>query len=200
MHQIMMLYCTETIWPLIKKKFPKAELHIYGAYESHKISQLHNEKEGFFIKGFAEDVNKVMQNAKVCLAPLRFGAGLKGKLTDAMQNGTPCVMSTIAAEGMFGELEPNGFIEDHPDRFAERAVTLYHEVDVWNKAQLNGFKVLNNRFNKIDFESVFSNRITELLKDLKSLRQNNFIGQLLRHQTLRSTKYMSKWIEEKNKH
>ena len=196
----VVLYIKETIWPLIKKKFPKAELHIYGAYESHKISQLHNEKEGFFIKGFAEDVNKVMQNAKVCLAPLRFGAGLKGKLTDAMQNGTPCVMSTIAAEGMFGELEPNGFIEDHPDRFAERAVTLYHEVDVWNKAQLNGFKVLNNRFNKIDFESDFSNRITELLKDLKSHRQNNFIGQLLRYQTLRSTKYMSKWIEEKNKH
>jgi hypothetical protein len=189
----------QTIWPLIRKQLPKAELHIYGAYESQKVLQLHNNKEGFFIKGFTEDVNKVMQNAKVCLAPLRFGAGLKGKLTDAMQNGTPCVMSFIAAEGMFGKLVPNGFIEDQPDHFAERAVALYLEVDVWGKAQRNGFNVLNNRFNKIVFESDFSNRIIELITDLKSHRQYNFIGQLLRHQTLQSTKYMSKWIEAKNR-
>jgi hypothetical protein len=140
-----------------------------------------------------------MQNAKVCLAPLRFGAGLKGKLTDAMQNGTPCVMSFIAAEGMFGKLVPNGFIEDQRDHFAERAVVLYQEVDVWGKAQRNGFNVLNNRFNKTVFESDFSNRIIELITDLKSHRQYNFIGQLLRHQTLQSTKYMSKWIEAKNR-
>ncbi len=196
----------QTIWPLIRKQLPKAELHIYGAYESQKVSQLHNKKEGFFIKGFTEDVNKVMQNAKVCLAPLRFGAGLKGKLTDAMQNGTPCAMSTIAAEGMFGdekrilnEVEVNGFIEDQSDRFAEHAVELYQGADLWTKAQRNGFNVLNNRFNKTDFESDFSNRIAELLKGLKWHRQNNFMGQLLRHQTLQSTKYMSKWIEAKNR-
>lgn len=192
------LYLKQTIWPLIKKQLPKAELHIYGAYESQKVTQLHNEKEGFFIKGFAEDVNEVMQKAKICLAPLRFGAGLKGKLADAMQNGTPCAMSTFAAEGMFGNLEPNGFIEEHPERFAELAVAVYNEQDVWTKAQKNGFEVLNSRFNKINFESDFSNRITELLKNLKSHRQNNFSGQIIRHQTLQSTKYMSKWIEAKN--
>jgi hypothetical protein len=196
----------QTIWPLIRKQLPKAELHIYGAYESQKVLQLHNKKEGFFIKGFTEDVNKVMQNAKVCLAPLRFGAGLKGKLTDAMQNGTPCVMSTIAAEGMFGdekgvlnEVEVNGFIEDQPDRFVKCAVELYQGAALWAKAQPNGFNVLNNRFNKTDFESDFSNKIAELLKGLKLHRQNNFIGQLLRHQTLQSIKYMSKWIEAKNR-
>lgn len=196
----------QIIWPLIRKQLPKAELHIYGAYESQKVLQLHNKKEGFFIKGFTEDVNKVMQNAKVCLAPLRFGAGLKGKLTDAMQNGTPCAMSTIAAEGMFGDekgvlndVEVNGFIEDQPDRFAKCAVELYQGAALWVKAQRNGFNVLNNRFNKTDFESDFSNRIAELLKGLKLHRQNNFMGQLLRHQTLQSTKYMSKWIEAKNR-
>jgi hypothetical protein len=189
----------QTIWPLIRKQLPKAELHIYGAYESQKVLQLHNNKEGFFIKGFTEDVNKVMQNAKVCLAPLRFGAGLKGKLIDAMQNGTPSAISVIAAEGMFGKLVPNGFIEDQRDLFAERAVALYQEADVWGKAQRNGFKVLNGRFNKTVFESDFSNRIIELITDLKSHRQYNFIGQLLRHQTLQSTKYMSKWIEAKNR-
>uniref|UniRef100_UPI0040476372 hypothetical protein n=1 Tax=Mariniflexile sp. TaxID=1979402 RepID=UPI0040476372 len=62
-------------------------MHVYGAYANQKVNQLHNQKEGFLIKGFAEDVNEVMQKAKICLATVRFGAGLKGKLADAMQNG-----------------------------------------------------------------------------------------------------------------
>ncbi|HEX9600102.1 MAG TPA: glycosyltransferase family 4 protein, partial [Mariniflexile sp.] len=111
------LYLKETLWKLIKKQLPNAELHIYGAYASQKVNQLHNEKDHFLIKGFADDVNKMMQNVKVCLAPIRFGAGLKGKLMDAMQNGTPCVTTTVGAEGMFGDFEPNGFVEDEPEAF-----------------------------------------------------------------------------------
>lgn len=193
------LHLKQTIWPLIRRELPKAELHIYGAYESQKVSQLHNEKQDFLIKGFAEDVNEVMQKAKICLAPLRFGAGLKGKLVDAMQNGTPCVMSSIAAEGMFGEMEANGFIENDAKAFATKAITLYNDSKIWHNKQENGFTVNNERFNKTDFESGFENRIDELIKNLKSHRQNNFMGNLLRHQTLQSSKYMSKWIEEKSK-
>jgi glycosyltransferase involved in cell wall biosynthesis len=193
------LYLKQNIWPLIRQQLPKTELHIYGAYESQKVTQLHNAKEGFIIKGFAEDVNLVMQNAKVCLAPLRFGAGLKGKLVDAMQSGTPSAMSRIAAEGMFGELELNGFVEDNPEEFTRQAVELYTNSQIWKSKQIHGFKVLNERFNKVDFESYFADRIKELQMNLKTHRQNNFIGNLLQHQTLQSTKYMSKWIEEKNR-
>ena len=195
----VVLYLKQTIWPLIKIQLQNAELHIYGAYESQKVLQLNNKKEGFLIKGFAKDVNEVMQKAKVCLAPLRFGAGLKGKLVDAMQNGTPSVMSSIAAEGMFGEMEPNGFVEDDAIEFARKTVELYSDSQVWNRKQGLGFSVINNRFNKTDFQSDFSERITELFKNLKGHRQNNFIGNLIQHQSLQSTKYMSKWIEAKNK-
>lgn len=206
------LYLKQTIWPLIRKQLSKAELHIYGAYESQKVTQLHNEKEGFLIKGFAEDVNAVMKNAKVCLAPLRFGAGLKGKLVDAMQNGTPCVMSSIAAEGMFSfnacQTEPveisleditNGFIEDQPETFAQKAVELYTNGNLWKTKQEHGFSILENRFNKVHFTQDFAKLIASLQSNLKPHRENNFIGNLLQHQTLQSTKYMSKWIEEKNR-
>ena len=192
------LYLKQTIWPLIRQQLPKAELHIYGAYESQKVTQLNNKKDGFLIKGFAKDVNEVMQNAKVCLASLRFGAGLKGKLIDAMQNGTPCVMSSIAAEGMFGNLEANGFIDDNPDAFANKAVELYSNFEIWKQHQENGFKVLNQRFSQLDFEAEFSSHIESLCENLKTHRQQNFIGQLFMHQTMQSTKYMSKWIEAKN--
>ncbi|MBO6879623.1 glycosyltransferase family 4 protein [Winogradskyella sp.] len=193
------LHLKQTIWPLIRRELPKAELHIYGAYESQKVSQLHNEKQGFLIKGFAQDVNQVMQKSTVCLAPLRFGAGLKGKLIDAMQNATPCVMSSIAAEGMFGELEANGFIENDAKAFAEKAITLYNNSETWQNKQENGFTVINERFNKADFESEFAQKVVNLKTNLKTHRQNNFIGNLLQHQTLQSTKYLSKWIEAKNK-
>lgn len=192
------LYLKQRIWPLIKQQLPTAELHIYGAYKSQKVTQLNNAKDRFLIKGFAEDVNVVMQNAKICMAALRFGAGLKGKLTDAMQNGTPCAMSSIAAEGMFNNLEPNGCIEDNPEIFAKKAIALYTNSKIWNTKQNNGFKVLNQRFNKTNFEANFALKIKDLTKHLKAHRQVNFIGQLLYHQTLQSTKYMSKWIEVKN--
>ena len=193
------LYLKQSIWPLIRKQLPKAELHIYGAYESQKVTQLNNTKEGFIIKGFAEEVNEVMQKAKVCLAALRFGAGLKGKLVDAMQNGTPCILTTIAAEGMFGGLEANGFIEDDAISIANKAVELYNSSELWKAKQQNGFQILNQRFDTSNFEEGFSLHIQELVRNLKTHRQGNFIGQLFRHQTMQSTKYMSKWIEAKNK-
>lgn len=194
-----LVYLKQAIWPLIRTQLPNIELHIYGAYESQKVTQLHNEKEGFMIKGFAEDVDEVMEQAKVCLAPLRFGAGLKGKLVDAMQSGTPCVMSSIAAEGMFGDLAPNGLIANEPEQIAKNAIELYKDAKKWQQYQLNGFRILNDRFNITLFENELAKKVEHLRTNLKAHRQNNFIGNLLQHQMLQSTKYLSKWIEEKNK-
>ncbi|MBJ7881779.1 glycosyltransferase family 4 protein [Gelidibacter salicanalis] len=193
------LYLKETIWPLIKLQLPNAKLHVYGAYASQKVTQLHQDASGFLIKGYAKDVHKVMANAKVCLAPLRFGAGLKGKLVDAMLNGTPCAMSSIAAEGMFGDLKPNGCVEDDPHGFAEQAVQLYQEEMLWKEKQQHGFTVIQERFNKATFHTLFFKTISAIMVQLEEHRHENFTGQMLQHHALQSTKYMSKWIEEKNR-
>ncbi|WP_299390495.1 glycosyltransferase [uncultured Gelidibacter sp.] len=193
------LYLKEAIWPLIKQQLPGAKLHIYGAYESQKVRQLHHETSGFLIKGYAEDVHEVMAKARVCLAPLRFGAGLKGKLVDAMLNGTPCVMTSIAAEGMFGNLPANGLIEDDPQVFADNAVQLYQNELLWKEMQQHGFKIINERFNKAHFHELFFKTLNDITSELQKHRHSNFTGQMLQHHALQSTKYMSKWIEEKNK-
>lgn len=187
------------IWPNIRKALPSAEMHIYGAYSSQKVNQLNNAKEGFLIKGRAEDVNEVMKNAKVCLSPLRFGAGLKGKIFDAMQNGTPNVTSSIGSEGISQNLPFGGFVEDDFKCFADKAIQLYSDENLWLESQQNGFDILNSNFNKIEFEEKFFNRINFLLLNIAQHRKSNFIGTMLVHHTLQSTKYMSKWIEEKNK-
>ncbi len=192
------LYLKETIWPLIRKQLPKAELHVYGAYASQKVNQLHNDKEGFLIKGFAEDVNVVMQNARVCLAPIRFGAGLKGKLVDAMKNGTPFITTRIGAEGMIGDMEPNGFIEDNPKLFSNKAIALFQNETIWKAKGENGFDIINHRFNRKEHKDKILKVITEITQQLNQHRHNNFTGQMLHHHMLQSTKFMSKWIEEKN--
>jgi glycosyltransferase involved in cell wall biosynthesis len=193
------LYLKKSIWSLIRKQLPKDEIHIYGAYVTQQILELHNEKEGFLIKGFVKDAQKVVGNAKVCLAPLRFGAGIKGKLTEAMQNGTPSVTSTIGVEGMHADLPWNGFIEDTSEKFAEKAVELYSNKSVWEKSQQNGIKIINQIYDKEKLSVPFLKHIKNLQINIRLHRAQNFIGAMLQRHTLQSTKYLSKWIEEKGK-
>jgi len=98
------------IWQNIRKQLPKVEVHIYGAYVTQQIQQLHKPEEGFVVKGFAENAIEVVKKAKVVLAPIRFGAGIKGKLTEAMMCGTPSVTTKIGAEGMYDDLPWNGIV------------------------------------------------------------------------------------------
>jgi glycosyltransferase involved in cell wall biosynthesis len=185
-------------WKSIKKQLPEAELHIYGAYVSEKAKQLHNEKEGFLIKGRAESVADVYSKAKILLAPIPYGAGLKGKLFEAMQLGLPSITTKMGAEAMNGNLDWNGFITSDEDDFVKKAVELYANKSLWETAQKNGYEIIEKRFKKELFATDFMNRIEELQLDLKTHRNQNFLGQILQHQSLQSTKYMSKWIESKN--
>ncbi len=189
----------EQIWPLIRKQLPEAQLNIYGAYPSEKVRQLHNSKDGFIIKGRAEDAIDVLSSAKVLLAPLRFGAGLKGKFIDAMQSGTPSVTTSVGAEGMQGGWSWPGAIEDDFKIFAKASISFYKKEEKWSQAQQQGATLLKANFNKADFEGDLINRINALRAGLQVHRTHNFTGLMLQHHAMRSTKFMSKWIEEKNR-
>lgn len=192
-------FLNKEIWPVIHSKLPLAKMLVYGAYLTQKVLELNSPKMNFLVKGRAEDALEVIREARVVLAPLRFGAGIKGKLLEAMQCGTPSVTTSIGAESMKGDLDWNGFIADDPNDFAAKAIELYANALLWKECQKNGFEILENRYQRSDFETAFLERISMLLQDLKAHRNTNFIGAILQHHTLSSTKYMSKWIEEKNK-
>jgi glycosyltransferase involved in cell wall biosynthesis len=192
-------YLKEAIWPSIKKQFPDAILEVYGAYPSQKVLQLHQPKNGFFIMGRAEDANEVVKNARVVLAPIRFGAGLKGKLLEAMQCGTPSVTSTIGSEAMHANLPWNGFVSDNIKEFAARAISLFQDENLWKQSQKNGIAIVNEYYQKEKYSDRLINAVNSLLNNSESHRLHNFMGSLLHHHTLKSTKYMAKWIEAKNK-
>jgi glycosyltransferase involved in cell wall biosynthesis len=192
------LHLKQNIWPLIHKELPNARMLVYGAYASKQIEQLNDPKKQFFIMGRAEDAHKMIKNARVFLAPLRFGAGLKGKLADAMICGTPSLTSSVGAEAMHGTFPWPGYITDQNQEFAENAVKLYTNELLWNNASKNGFEIINQLFDKALHREPFMERVEYTITNSLTHRQNNFIGNMLMHHTLSSTKYLSKWIQLKN--
>ncbi len=187
------------IWPLIRKELPKVRLNIYGAYPGQKVLDLHNEKEGFIVHGRVDDAIQATAKSKISLAPLRFGAGIKGKLLEAMSVGTPTVTTSIGAEAMILNNQWCGVIEDDFELFAKAAVELYRNTEKWKLAQYNGFEILEHKFNEKTFEINFKNTLINLSENLKAIRIKNVTGSLLKHHSVQSSKYLSKWIMEKNK-
>ncbi len=188
------------IWGLIRKKLPNAELHVYGAYCKEKHFQLSEPSNGFYIKGFAEDALEVISNSKVLLAPLRFGAGIKGKLIEAMLTGTPSVTTSIGKEGIVedGNNWP-GAIFDAPGKFAEAAIELYSNNALWSVETKKINKLLQMKFSKEGHYEKFKMLIDARVSNLENYRSKNIMGNILNYHTNRSTKFMSMWIEEKNK-
>jgi len=192
-------YLKEEIWPVIRKQLPEAALRVYGAYPSQKVTALHSPRQGFYIMGRAEDALEVIGQARVLLAPLRYGAGLKGKLMDAMRCGTPNVTTSIGAEGMRGGLEWSGRIADTTSAIADAAVELYTDKALWEQSRRNGIAIVHTLFGKKANEERLLTAVSEIRKNLPAHRATNFTGAMLMHHTISGTKYMAKWIEEKNR-
>lgn len=192
-------YLKSIIWPLIRQQLPNAKLRVYGAYLPQQVKGMHNPAHGILVQGRAAVVQTVMEQAKVCLAPLRFGAGSKGKLLDAMRYGTPSVTTPIGAEGMHGILDWNGKIENNPQAFANAAVELYTDQQQWQQAQAQGKTLIDTLYAKNTLKTMLVTTIANVQNSLLEHRQENFIGSLLQHQSMAATKFMGKWIEEKNR-
>ena len=188
------------IWGLIRRELPNAELHIYGAYSKDKHHEMNDSDSGFYIKGFADDALNVISNAKVLLAPLRFGAGIKGKLIEAMITGTPSVTTSIGKEGIVSDdiIWP-GAVFDNPELLAKSAVELYSKNELWDDAVNKISTILEDRFPKELHYFRFKKLLENKIKKIHQFRSENLIGNILNYNTNRSTKFMSLWIEAKSK-
>ena len=140
-----------------------------------------------------------MKSARVCLAPLRFGAGIKGKLADAMLAGTPSVTTSIGAESMHDDLPWPGLIADDAQAFADDAVQLYQDSALWQASQQNATAILQQCFNKVEQGARLMHQLAVANEEIGQRRLQNFVGRMLRHHQHKSSYYMARWIEEKNR-
>lgn len=187
------------LWPKIRKRLPQATLSVYGAYLPQHVLQFHEETQGFLVKGWVEDLDAVLQQTRINLAPLRFGAGIKGKLVDAMRNGLPSITTPIGVEGMHANLPWAGHVATDDNDFINAAVQYYQNPEQWQLAQQKGINIINQVYGHEKLKGRLFAKIDGITADLNTHRAQNFIGQMLQHQSLAATKFMGKWIEEKHK-
>ncbi|MBT0587256.1 glycosyltransferase [Alteromonas oceanisediminis] len=192
------LWLAQSLWPQISQRLPDAQLHVYGAYPPAKAMQLHSPKRRFFVQGWADSAHAVLSNARVCLAPLRFGAGVKGKFLDAIQTLTPSVTTSIGCEGITTPENWPGICADQEQQIIDAAVELYQDQSVWGIAQARCQSLLHSQNHTEDDQRSLINRLTALMASLPYHRENNFLGAMLRHHSLASTRYMTQWIAAKN--
>jgi glycosyltransferase involved in cell wall biosynthesis len=188
-------WCSQEIWPKIQEALPKAEMHAYGAYGDRYARELHRPEKGFYFKGRAEEALSTMAHYRVNLAPLRFGAGLKGKIFDGFQTGTPSVVTPIAAEGIF---RGGGWAHESAESFAGAAIKLYQDPELWRMRQEAERSVCRERFAASHWRPRLPEIFRRAYRDRRSRREANFTGQMLRHHHHRSTEFLSRWIEAKH--
>ena len=192
-------YLKDALWPMIRKLLPGANLHVYGAYLPQSIQNMHDDAQGFLVKGWIADLEAVVSASKVVLAPLRFGAGIKGKLALAMQCGTPSVTTPIGAEGLVDKESWSGQIGNTPEALGAAAVALYQSESQWISAQQRGFEILADRFPEKEIQKRLFHQIRTIQQNLRTHRLANTIGRILQQEAYASTKFMGRWIEEKNR-
>ena len=96
------------------------------------------------ITGFVEDLNPLLDKMRVSVAPLRYGAGIKGKIGSAMAVGLPVVATPLAAEGMSLTDGENILVADGAEAFADAIVRLYQDEALWNQISHNGLAFADN--------------------------------------------------------
>lgn len=119
------------IWPLIHKQLPEVHFHLIGSKAPERIRSLSG--DGVIFHGFVESLQPFLSDCRLAVAPLRYGAGVKGKVNMSMAHGQPGVATPAAVEGMFAEHERELLVADDAESFAAEVVRLYQDEDLWNR-------------------------------------------------------------------
>lgn len=139
------LWFVDNVWPLFHKRFPSVPLHLVGGFAPPEIMELDG-REGISYLGHVEDLAPLLQAATVAIAPLRYGAGIKGKIGMALGAGLPNVCTPIAVEGMFLENEEHVLIARDEGMFADRLERLHTDEKLWKRLSDNGKELIHKKF------------------------------------------------------
>jgi len=148
------------ILPKIRACLPDVELTIIGSNMGSKLSDC--EVPGVKLAGYVEDIVPHLERARISVAPLRFGAGVKGKVNLSMSYGVPVVATPVAAEGMGAVSGRDILIAENDTVFADHVVSLYQNRQLWNSLSGEGLKLIENRYSL----SVAKSSLSEVLNSL----------------------------------
>ncbi|RYG99129.1 MAG: glycosyltransferase [Alphaproteobacteria bacterium] len=122
-------YFVDTIWPIIQAGAPGARFYVVGSNPPQRVLDLAS--DSVIVTGRVDDLQPYLDRSRVCVCPIRYGAGVKGKVTTAMAHGLPVVATTIAAEGMGVVAGRDLLVEDDPAAFAQAVLSVYRDAALW---------------------------------------------------------------------
>jgi len=132
------LFFVQKIYPLVSEHLPDAKFYIIGDKAPPEIVALATER--IVIAGWQRDIRPFFDSAKLSVAPLRFGAGIKGKINQSMGFGVPVVATTLAVEGMPLINRKDILVADEAEDFAHALIELYESEALWNRLSENGIR------------------------------------------------------------
>jgi len=159
------VWFTRSIWPLIHAELPDLVFHLIGSKAPEQVRALHG--NGVHFHGFVESLEPWLDDCRIAVAPLRYGAGIKGKVNISMSRGQPVVATPMAVEGMFAKPGRDVLVAESAEDFAASVIRLYQDEALWNQVSVSGLENVRQYF------SVETARLGlhELIKSLESGKQ-----------------------------
>ena len=171
-------YFVKNIWPLVRKRLPTAVFSIVGSGVTPDVQALAG--NGVEVIGFVADLDAMLAQCRVAVAPLRYGAGMKGKVLSALLAGLPMVSTSIGIEG-FG-LTPGEeiLVEDDPHGFADAVIRIYTDETLWTRVSEKGLEFSRSRFSFERSRGLFKKLLLDIEVDrFAPLAQPTFDARLL---------------------
>ena len=138
------LWLAREILPLVRAEIPDLRCHVIGADPPAEIRALAN--EWLVVCGYVPDVDPFFDTCRLSVAPLRYGAGVKGKINQSLAHGLPVVTTSQGAEGMYLRDGESALIADDPSTFAAAMVQLYQDSKLWRRLSSGGLAVMETHF------------------------------------------------------
>ncbi|MEI4474231.1 glycosyltransferase [Frigidibacter sp. MR17.24] len=164
------IWFADNVWPAVHAEAPEAEFHIIGAEAPPEVIAL-GERPGIRYVGYVAELEPELAKYRVGVAPLLYGAGIKGKVGAMMGAGMPTVCTTIAAEGMGIVDGIHALVRDDPAEQARAIVTLYRDRGLWDRLAVNGARLVEDSFGDAANRASF----LAMLNRARALPQQSFM-------------------------
>lgn len=138
------IWLIEEIFPRVRKQLPDVELHLIGSRMPPEIADI--SVPGVRVHGFVPDLDPFLESCRLSVAPLRYGAGVKGKVNQAMSHGLPVIATNCAAEGMFLKHGRDVMIGDSAEDFAAATLQAYTDSELWLRLSNGGLANVEQQF------------------------------------------------------
>src|SRR5262249_6424465 len=138
------LYFARQILPLIRARLPELKFLVVGSNSPPEVRAL--DGDGVTVVGYVPDLADYLGSCRLSVAPLRYGAGIKGKVAMSLAHGLPCVTSSIAAEGMNRAPGKEVLVADDPPAFADAVVRLYTDPALWHRLSQKGMEFVAQHY------------------------------------------------------